>query len=78
MTFKVKLKDLVMYVSLARAAVIVEQETPGGDLSESLLVKSFACCGNALTYFLNLKALKSRPDFYEQVRSDFSSLNREY
>ena len=38
MTFKVKLKDLVMYVSLARAAVIVEQETPGGDFRSLLKI----------------------------------------
>ena len=47
-------------------------------MGSTYFIKSFASKDEAKNFYLKLKALKSRQDFYEQVKSDFLSLNREF
>lgn len=77
MNFKVNQKGKLLIVTLAYATVLVEEESLD-DMGSSYFIKSFASKDEAKNFYLKLKALKSHQDFYEQVKSDFLPLNREY
>ena len=77
MNFKVNQKGKLLSVNLAYATILVEEDSLD-DMGSTYFIKSFASKDEAKNFYLKLKALKSRQDFYEQVKSDFLSLNREF
>ncbi len=77
MNFKVNQKGKLLIVTLAYATILVEEDSLD-DMGSTYFIKSFASKDEAKNFYLKLKALKSRQDFYEQVKSDFLSLNREF
>ncbi len=77
MNFKVNQKGKLLIVTLAYATILVE-ECPLDDMGSTYFIKSFASKTDAVSFYLKLKDLKSHQDFYEQVKSDFLPLNREY
>ena len=77
MNFKVNQKGKLLIVNLAYATILVEEDSLD-DMGSTYFIKSFASKDEAKNFYLKLKALKSRQDFYEQVKSDFLSLNREF
>ena len=77
MNFKVNQKGKLLIVTLAYATILVEEDSLD-DIGSTYFIKSFASKDEAKNFYLKLKALKSRQDFYEQVKSDFLSLNREF
>ena len=77
MNFKVNQKGKLLIVTLAYATILVEEDSLD-DMGSTYFIKSFASKDEAKNFYLKLKALKPRQDFYEQVKSDFLSLNREF
>ena len=77
MNFKVNQKGKLLIVTLAYATILVEEDSLD-DMGSTYFIKSFASKSDAVSFYLKLKALKSHQNFYEQVKSDFLSLNREY